>query len=343
MAPSARTPVLHAVVPREVRACLGCGENIIGGHGIGGMRKRDLLDRCAEAFQGLYRIPHRLVHLRVHAFDEIFLRDADLHALDVLFERRGKIRHRDVRGRGILGIMAGDDIHEDRRIRHVLGDRADLVKRRRERHETVAGDPAVGRLEPHDAAAGRRLADGAARIRAERRDALARCHRGRRSAARSAGDPFEVPGILGDEKTRVLRRRPHGKLIHVRFAADHGARLLQLPDHGRVIGRDEVPEDLRSAGGPDALGAHVVLDRDEECREAVTRVACLDPLVRLGGLRRRAVSPVTVMYALTLSSTALILPRTDSVTARAVVSPFFSMSCSSWIVRLNNSMPTPCP
>jgi hypothetical protein len=54
-----------------------------------------------------------------------------------------------------------------------------------------------------------------------------------------------------------------------------------------------------------------------------------------------AASPVTVMNALTLSSTALILFRTDPVIARDVVSPFSSMSRSSWIVREKRSMVTP--
>ena len=47
---------------------------------------------------------------------EILLRDADLHALEVLDERRRKVRLLDG-GRGrVAGIMSTDDVHEQRRV-----------------------------------------------------------------------------------------------------------------------------------------------------------------------------------------------------------------------------------
>ena len=66
-----------------------------------------------------------------------------------------------------------------------MGERADLVERAGERDQAVAADPAVGRLQPDDAADGGRLADRAAGIGAQRQ--------GARPAATAAAEPPDEP------------------------------------------------------------------------------------------------------------------------------------------------------
>ena len=68
----------------------------------------------------------------------------------------------------------------------VVGERPDLVEARRERDQAVARDPAVGGLEPDDAAQRRGLADRAAGVGAERERREPGRHRRGRAAARAA-------------------------------------------------------------------------------------------------------------------------------------------------------------
>ena len=97
---------------------------------------------------------------------------------------------------------------------------------------------------------------------------------GARHAATAAAEPPElppgtardVPRVLHRAEGRVLVRRAHRELVHVGLAEEHRAGAIELLDHVRVVGRDEVREDLRAARRAPALGAEEILVRDRECR-----------------------------------------------------------------------------
>ena len=157
---------------------------------------------------------------------------------------------------------------QQRRILDRARERPDLVERRGERHEAVAGNQAVGRLETHDAAERRGLADRAAGVGAERQRRLAgRDGRGRAAGA-AARHPREIPGIGGGLKGRVLRRGTHRKLIHVEPAPQHRPGVLEPARDRGVVGRDEVRQ--HPAGARQRLAGHGddVLEAD---RNAVER------------------------------------------------------------------------
>ena len=116
--------------------------------------------------------------------------------------------------------------------------RPDLVQARSVGHETEAGNPAVGGLYAHGPAKRGRLADGTAGIGAERGKALPGGHGRGRTAARSAGDLFQIPGIGRDLVGGIFRGRAHGPL-----ALEHvdGHRRLVVGGRGEHLafaGRD---------------------------------------------------------------------------------------------------------
>jgi hypothetical protein len=98
--------VAHAIIAGEVRRGFGGRDDIVGRQRIFRVRERDVDDLGAGILsQAMPLLPQRLDLVR-HAVDAVFLRDADLHALQRLAERRLVVRHRQVdRGR-VLGVDA---------------------------------------------------------------------------------------------------------------------------------------------------------------------------------------------------------------------------------------------
>ena len=80
---------------------------------------------------------------------------------------------------GITDIVAGYDLQQEGTVGHGLAERADLVQGRGIGHQTVAGHPAVGRLQADDPAMGGRLPDGPTGIRTQGAQTFPGGHRGR--------------------------------------------------------------------------------------------------------------------------------------------------------------------
>ena len=160
--------------------------------------------------------------------------------------------------------MPGDRLEQGGDVGHGAGEGADLVEGRGEGHQAVAGHQAVGGLEPHHPAQGRRLADRPAGVRAQGPERRAGGHRRRRPAGGSARHPVGVPGVAGGAVGRVLGGRPHGELVHVGLAHDHGPGPPQAGHRRGVVGRVVPRQDAGAAGGLDPAGAHVVLDRQRD-------------------------------------------------------------------------------
>src|SRR5262245_26798841 len=87
-----------------------------------------------------------------------------------------------------------------------------MIERPTERREPVAAHPAVGGLEPDDAAESRRVTNRAGRIFAERAQAEPAGHRSTGTGARSTGDVFGVPWIARHRQLGVRQT------AHMKFA-----------------------------------------------------------------------------------------------------------------------------
>lgn len=271
--------VADAVVALEVRRSLSRRDEVVRGDRVLRVRQGDLDDFCAELLVLLDGRAHGLFDLRVHALDEVLLRQANLEALDVLDEGLRVVRHLCGARRGVHLIVARNDVEQVRAVRDVARQRADLVKRGRIGDEAVARDAAVRRLHADDAAERSRLADGSARIGAERPDGRTSgdgCGAAARGTARHA---VEVPRVVRHVVGRVLRRAAHGEFIHVDLAEDDGILGLDLRHDRRIVRRHEVLEDLRSTRRLDILRADVVLDGTRDALEEGNRLTRCDLLV----------------------------------------------------------------
>ena len=119
--------------------------------------------------------------LTVQLFGVVLARPADDDAIE-----RGEcltiIRHGDVACRSVLRIRAGNCLKCERCVIDSGAENADLIERRRKRHETVSTHASICRLHADDAAECRRLPNRPARFgsKADWRDA--RRHGRRRSA-----------------------------------------------------------------------------------------------------------------------------------------------------------------
>ncbi len=174
-------------------------------------------------------------------------------------DRRKVVGNRFDRTGGIHGIGSGYRTQSQRTLLDRLGERPYLIQRGPERHYPVAGDPSVGGLERHHACERTRLADGTARVGAQRHDDLAGTHCSGTPSAGSAGDPLEVPGVVSGPVRRVLRGRTERELVHVALAHQDGTRIEQAPGGGAVVDAHMVAQDLRTGRRVRADYVHVVL------------------------------------------------------------------------------------
>ena len=206
---------------------------------------------------------------------------AEPEARDLLAEALREVGDGPVHRGRVVGVMARDGLEHRRRVLHVLGQRPDLVERAAERDEPEAAHQPVGRLDPDDAAEGGRLPDAPSGVGAERVEGLAGGDGGGGAARAASRHPVERPRVARGVEGRVLRRRPHGELVHVALAEQHRARFLQTQGHRRVVGRDEALQHPRRAGRRHAFGHDVVLELHRRAGQG-TGLAGGD--ARVGGL-----------------------------------------------------------
>ncbi|VXB84111.1 hypothetical protein NOCARDAX2BIS_380010 [Nocardioides sp. AX2bis] len=208
-----------------------------------------------------------------------------LGALAGRVEQTGERLHD--RGR-VAGVVAADDLVQHRGVLDGAGHRTDLVQGVGQRDQPVAADRAVRRLHPDGAGHGAGLADRAAGVGAEGQRGLEGRHGGGRPAAGAAGDPVEVPRVVGGAVGGVLGGGAHRELVHVGLAQDRQARGAQPGHHGRVVRRAPALQDPRAAGGGQALRGQHVLDRDGHAVQGRGRLPGGAPVVGGGGLGERA-------------------------------------------------------
>ena len=288
----AAVAVADAVEPRQVRARLGRGDDVVARHGVFRVRQRDVDEGRAEGTEHLDGVVHDLLDGGVHAFKlVVFLRKADLHAVEarICFERPqvgGKSFRLLRQARRILLVVTGDQVENRGGIPHGAGKRANLVQRGRERHEAVPGDASVGRFEADHAAERRGLADGAAGIGTERGDRFKRGDRRGRPARGAARHAVEVPRVRGALVRAVLAGGAHGELVHVGAAEQDASGGFQFAGHEGIVRGDEALQDLRGAGALLARRADIIFERDRDAVEVAQRSTCGAACVGSGGLRQ---------------------------------------------------------
>src|ERR1700690_3465550 len=92
--------------------------------------------------------------------------------------------------------MTRDGIHHDGAILNVFRKRTDLVQRGSESDQAVTRNPPIGGFKAYNAAKGRGLTDGTARIRAQGSERLVSGNAGGRTTRRASGNAIEIPGIF---------------------------------------------------------------------------------------------------------------------------------------------------
>ncbi len=163
--------------------------------------------------------------------------------------------------------MTRDDLEALRGIGNVVGERTHLVETARKGDQAVAADQPVGRLDPHDPAQRRRLADGTTGVGAEGEGGESCRHRRSTSSTGAARHPRRVMRVARRTEGRVLRRRSHGELVEVGLSDHHRTRTDHALDNRGGVGRSPPLEDPRRARGRHPPRAEVVLDGDGNPRQ----------------------------------------------------------------------------
>ena len=216
--------------------------------------------------------------------DEVAI-DADGHARDACVDV-GEIVGNRGGGRGRVGRIGACD-HPEQRGR-VLGrprHGADMIEGFGERKDAVPADPAPGRLDAGEAAAGRGKADRTAGIRAERRIGEARGDGDARAAGGVAGPVFVAE--------RVHRLGDRGMIAGIdafggRQLAEHDGAGGAKPRRGRrLVRRLEVGIDRRAETGGNIGRVEHVLDRHRHAMQRPAPVPGSDFGIRLPGSRSR--------------------------------------------------------
>ena len=142
-------PVAHRVELGEVARRLAREDEVVRRERVVEARAVDLDDLGAEVDEQLNRLVEPLAHPRLVPLAAELANHADGHALDRRPLRRvDHRRHRRVDRGGVHRVVAADECVEQRGVQHRTGARSGLVEARGQRHEAVAGDAAVGRLDP---------------------------------------------------------------------------------------------------------------------------------------------------------------------------------------------------
>ena len=161
----------------------------------------------------------------------------------------------------------GKCVHGQRDIHDRAAKGSHLVERRAKGNHAVTAHGAIRGLKAHHAAQARRLANGAASVRAQRERNLARSDGGSGAARGAAGHALGIPRVVGAVERRGLGGAAKGKLIHVGLAHGQAAGIEHALDAGGGVDALVVLEHTGSAGGARTHEVHVVLDGQRHARE----------------------------------------------------------------------------
>ena len=154
------------------------------------------------------------------------------------------------RARGVIGIGSLHRIIGQREIADAARERAEMIEAGDERKRPRARQPAIGRLQPEDAAERRRHPDRTVGVGAQRQRHQAAADRTAGAARRAAGHARHIMRIARRPVMHVLAGEIIGVFAHVERADQHRAGGFQPLDQGGIARRRlQVAIDLRSGAG----------------------------------------------------------------------------------------------
>ena len=147
--------------------------------------------------------------------------------------RQGGFR-RAARADRVLRVGALHGVVGQRQIAHRARHRPDVVEARDEGERARARQPAVGGLQPEQAAERRRHTDRAVGVGPQRQRHQSAGHRPAGAAGGAAGHVRRIVRVARRAVVHVLAGEVVGVLAHVERAHQHGAGCLQPLDQGRI-------------------------------------------------------------------------------------------------------------
>ncbi len=162
-------------------------------------------------------------------------RQADSQTVQRRLQAFGKILGVALQASRVAFVETRHGGEQKRRVGGARAHGAALIQARRESDHAVAGDAAVGGLDPGDSRERSRLADGAAGIGAGGERNQPRRHRRRGAARGSAGHAVQSPGVAHRTVIAVLVGRAHGELVHVGLAHHDQSVIAAAFDNRGVI------------------------------------------------------------------------------------------------------------
>ena len=268
--------ITHAIETRQVGRDLTRHNQVVRGQRIIEVRAvylNNLRPLLAQLLDGSVIILHHafLPAIALELLNQAYL-DAGEIPLSTLPCGGDHRCYRLIHGGRIEGIVAGDDLVQQRGIQDRAATGTSLIQGGCSSNKTIAGHGAVGWLNTHSIGQRGWLADGAAGIgtNAKRRLAGSECCRS--TTAGAARGALDVIRVMSRTKGRVLIRRTHGKLIQVGLAQDWDSSLAQTLRHGGVIRRNVALQHLRGRGGRRIGGNEQILQRQGHACQTRSRL-----------------------------------------------------------------------
>ena len=284
--------IAHPVIAGEVRRGFRRCDHVIGRQSVLRVRQGNIDDLGPGIAQHGNTVLPQFIDLCGDAINAVFARDTDLFAPNVARQRGFEIGYGQF-GRGaVFGVIPGHSAQHDCRVAYGFGHWPRLIQRRGKRHNAPAGTAPIGRLDPHSAGKGRRLADRSAGIGAGGRQTQVCGYSRGRPARRPAGGQRSViagppPRVHSIAINGGFIRRAHREFIHVELTQHHRATIQQILRHSAFILGHEAFKDPRRGLRRHTFGAEQVLDADGQATHR-RRIAGFDPRIcRLGLIHRK--------------------------------------------------------
>ena len=196
---------------------------------------RHLLDRGAQLLELGGALLDQLVdHLLRLRMAEAFLDHADLEACGAAAQRLGVGVDRAAHLPRVEPVGTGDDLQHQGVVGHRGRHRAGVIERELDRHDAGVGHQAPGRLHADDAAIGRRHADRAALVAADRHVGLAGDDDGGAARGGAAGRIAVLARIVDRTGRGGVAAAGEAEILAMHLADDGGAGIEHAGHHGGV-------------------------------------------------------------------------------------------------------------
>ena len=248
------------------------------------MRQGNLNDFSAQLFVFFNGLHDFSLNLSINAFTEVFLRQTDAQAFNVIYQCFGEVGNLYVKRGGVHLVLTADSVEYQSSVGYVFSDRSDLVQRGCECYAAITGYTAVGRFNTNAAVEGCRLTDRAAGIGAQSPDSFACSDSSSAAAGGAAGNAVQVPWVVGYTEMRGFGGRAHSKFIQVGFAQENGFISAQVFDNMCVIYGNEVLQHFGGTGSAQAFSRDIIFDCARNTCQRSDFLACGNLSINLGSL-----------------------------------------------------------